>query len=55
VENVPVRQWAEAHRYRRYVGSSGKGEAAIDGSDRRAGRKLLGEILADAGRIRYAP
>ena len=47
VEGVPVRRWAEAHGYKRYVGSSVKGEAAIDWSNRRARRKLLGQIVAD--------
>ena len=51
VENIPVRQWAEAHGYQRYLGSSVKGEAAIDWSDRRARRKLLGEIVGDADRL----
>ena len=48
VEGVPLRRWAEAHGYRRYVGSSVKGEAAIDWSNRRARRRLLGQIVADA-------
>ena len=51
VENVSFRQWAEVHGYKRYVGSSVKGEAAIDWSDRRAQRKLLGEIVGDADRL----
>ena len=51
VEGVPVRRWAEAHGYQRYVGSSVKGEAAIDWSNRRARRKLLGQIVADADRL----
>ena len=51
VETLPVRRWAEAHGYDRYVGSSVKGEATIDWSDRRARRKLLGEIVADADRL----
>ena len=50
-EGVPVRRWAEAHGYQRYVGSSVKGEAAIDWSNRRARRKLLGQIVADADRL----
>ena len=49
VEGVPVRRWAEAHGYKRYVGSSVKGEAAIDWSNRRARRRLLG---TDRGRRR---
>ena len=44
-------QRAEAHGYRRYVGSSVNGEAAIDGSDRQARRKLLAGIVADADRL----
>ena len=36
VGDVPVRRWAETHGSQRYVGSSMKGEAAIDWSDRRA-------------------
>ncbi len=51
VEDVPLVQWAEACGYQRYVGSSVKGEAAIDWSDRQARRRLLGEILADADRL----
>ena len=39
------------HGYKRYAGSSVKGEAAIDWSDRRARRKLLGEIVLDADRL----
>ena len=51
VEGVPVRRWAEGHGYKHYVGSSVKGEAAIDWSNRRARRKLLGQIVADADRL----
>ncbi len=51
VEGVPVRRWAEAHGYKRYVGSSVKGETAIDWSNRRARRRLLGQIVADADRL----
>ena len=50
-EDVPVRRWAEVHGYQRYVGSSVKGEAAIDWSNRRARRRLLGQIVADADRL----
>ena len=42
---------AEAYGYRHYVGSSVNGEAAVDGPDRQARRKLLAEIVADAGRL----
>ena len=51
VEGVPMRRWAEAHGYKRYVGSSVTGEAAIDWSNRRARRRLLGQIVADADRL----
>ena len=51
VEDVPVRRWAETHGYQRYVGSSVKGESAIDWSNRRARRRLLGQIVADADRL----
>ncbi len=46
-----MRRWAEGHGYKRYVGSSVKGEAAIDWSNRRARRRLLGQIVADADRL----
>ena len=51
VEGVPMRRWSEAQGYKRYVGSSVKGEAAIDWSNRRARRRLLGQIVADADRL----
>ena len=51
VEDVPVAQWAEAHGYKLYVGSSVKGEAAVDWSDRQARRKLLAQIVAEADRL----
>ena len=51
VANTTVREWAEAQGYQRYLGSSIKGEATIDWSDRKARRKLLGEIVADADRL----
>ena len=51
VERVQLRRWAETHDYKRYVGSSVKGEAAIDWSNRRARRRLLAQIVADADRL----
>ena len=51
VANTTLPEWAEAQGYGRYLGSSIKGEAAIDWSDRKARRKLLGEIVADADRL----
>ena len=51
VSKIAVREWAEAQGHEMYLGSSVKGEAAIDWSDRKARRKLLGEIVADADRL----
>ena len=51
VANATLPAWAEAQGYERYLGSSIKGEATIDWSDRKARRKLLGEIVADADRL----
>ena len=48
VSKIAVREWAEAQGHERYLVSSIKGEAAIDWSDRKARRKLLAEIVADA-------
>ena len=48
---IDVREWAEAQGCEKYLGSSIKGEAAIDWSDRKARRKLLGAIVADADRL----
>ena len=51
VEGISVGKWAEARGYGRYLGSSIKGESAIDWSDRKARTALLGEIVADADRL----
>ena len=51
VANATLPAWAEAQGYERYFGSSIKGEAVIDWSDRRARAALLGEIVADADRL----
>ena len=51
VANATLPALAEAQGYQRYLGSSIKGEATIDWSDRKARRKLLGEIVADADRL----
>ena len=51
VANIAVGEWAEGQGYERYFGSSIKGEATIDWSDRKARRKLLGELVADADRL----
>ena len=51
VEKSTVRKWAESQGYGRYLGSSIKGESAIDWSDRRERRRLLATIVADADRL----
>ena len=51
VAQITVRGWAEAQGYARYFGSSIKGEAAIDWSDRKARAGLLAEIVSDADRL----
>ena len=51
VANATLPAWAEAQGYERYFGSSIKGEATIDWSDRRARAALLAEIVADADRL----
>ena len=51
VEQAPVREWAKAREYERYLGSSVKGEAAIDWADRQARTALLAKIVADADRL----
>ena len=51
VKDIPVRHWAEGHGYKRYVGSSVKGDAAIYWSNQRARRRLLAQIVADADRL----
>ena len=48
VANATLPAWAEAPGYERYFGSSIKGEAAIDWSDRKARAALLAELVADA-------
>ena len=51
VEKFTVKKWAEARGYGRYLGSSIKGELAIDWSGRKARTVLLGDIVADADRL----
>ena len=48
VEQTSAEAWAEAQGYERYLGSSIKGEAAIDWSDRKARSALLARVVADA-------
>ena len=51
VEQAPVSELAQARGYERYLGSSVKGEATIDWSDRQARAALLAGIVADADRL----
>ena len=51
VERSNVKGWAEAQGYGRYLGSSIKGESAIDWSDKGAWAGLLAAIVADADRL----
>ena len=51
VAKIDVREWAEGQGYEKYLGSSIKGEAVIDWSDRKARAALLAEIVADADRL----
>ena len=51
MEQTGVKEWAEAQGYERYLGSSVKGESAIDWSDKRARAALLATIVADADRL----
>ena len=51
VERSNVKGWAKAQGYGRYLGSSIKGESAIDWSDKGARAGLLAAIVADAERL----
>ena len=51
VEKSSVKEWGKARGYEGYLGSSVKGEAAIDWSDKRARQSLLAGIVADADRL----
>ena len=51
VEKSSVKEWGKAQGYEGYLGSSVKGEAAIDWSDKRARQSLLAEIVGDADRL----
>ena len=51
VAKIAVGEWAEGQGYERYFGSSIKGEAVIDWSDRKARAGLLAELVADADRL----
>ena len=51
VEMANGKGWAEVQGYGRYLGSSIKGESAIDWSDKGARAGLLAAIVADADRL----
>ena len=51
LKGINVGEWAQARGYERYLGSSVKGEAAIDWADRQARTALLAKIVADADRL----
>ena len=51
VEQSRVKEWGKARGYEVYLGSSVKGEAAIDWSDKRARAALLSGIVRDADRL----
>ena len=51
LKGINVGQWAKSQGYHRYLGSSVKGEAAIDWADRQARTALLAKIVADADRL----
>ena len=51
VANATLPAWAEAQGSQRYLGSSIKGEATIDWSDRKARAALLAELVAEADRL----
>ena len=51
VEQTSVEEWAKARGYERYLGSSIKGEAGIDWSDKEARARLLSTIVADTDRL----
>ena len=51
VAKIDVREWAAAQRYDKYLGSSIKGEATIDWSDRKARAGLLAELVPLPGRF----
>ena len=51
VEKSTAKEWAKDQGYKRYLGSSVKGESAIDWSNKRARAALLDSIVADADRL----
>ena len=51
VEKSSVKEWSKARGYEGYLGSSVKGESAIDWLDKRARKALLAGIVGDADRL----
>ena len=51
VEKSSVKEWGKGRGYEGYLGSSVKGEAAIDWSDKGARQALLAGIVGDADRL----
>ncbi len=51
VAKVTVKEWGKARGYEGYLGSSVKGEAAIDWSNKRARQALLAQVVADTDRL----
>ena len=51
LKGINVGQWAKSQGYHRYLGSSVKGEAAIDWADRQARAGLLAGIVGDGDRL----
>jgi Transposase DDE domain/Transposase domain (DUF772) len=47
----PIASWVEKEKFERYLGSSLKGEAAIDWDDKEQRDQLLSEIVRDARRL----
>jgi len=51
VQGVSAEAWSREHRLERYLGSSVKGEAAIDWDNEKARQAFLQGIVADADRV----
>lgn len=51
IEGMRVKAWAKEHGLERYLGSSVKGEAAIDWDNEKARQAFLKGIVADADRV----
>ncbi len=51
IEHIKPKAWAQEHGFRRYFGSSIKGQAEINWDDEEARRAFLQGIVADADRL----